>query len=279
MSSRRNRSGPAISLFAFQDIITSVSGIIIVMVLLLSLELVDRPEANSNMVTSAVAANVAEAIVEAVAELESLQHSVQELNSLIGDVANTSPAELAAEIESLRLRIEEKRLQIEQLRDQAEELEREQKRVLVEQFDLKDERERLAEVEQEIADLERQIEQEQTDERLVFSLPKGFKKTGWIAVIEAGKIEIAPLGQEARPLRFTVRPSGFIGTESAADQFLDWADGRSTARSYFLLLVRPSGAADLDELQTSLSRRGFEFGFDLIGAEQSVLHPERGAVP
>lgn len=279
MSSRRNRSGPAISLFAFQDIITSVSGIIIVMVLLLSLELLDRPETKPNSVTSSVAANVETAIVEASAELDTLQLTVQELNSLIGDVANTSPAELAAEIESLRRRIDKKRRQIEQLQIQAQELEQEEKKVLVEQFDLKDERVRLAEIEQNIAGLEQQIEEEKSDDRLVFSMPRGFKKSGWLAVVEAGKIETAPLGREAPPLRFTVRPSGFIGTESAADQFLDWAESRSTTKTYFLLLVRPSGAADFDELETSLTLRGFEYGFDLIGADRVVLHPERGAAP
>lgn len=279
MSSRRNRSGPAISLFAFQDIITSVSGIIIVMVLLLSLELVERPETKPNAVASAVAAEVEAAIAEAEAELKSLQGTVEALNSLIGDIAETSPAELTAEIDSLRRRIEEKKRQIEQLQNQAEELELEEKDVLVERFDLQDERARLETVEQEIAELEEQIEQETSDDRLVFSLPKGFRKSGWLAVIEAGQIETAPLGREARPLRFVDKPSGLIGTDSASDQFLEWAGRRSTTKTYFLLLVRPSGAEVFDELETRLNLRGFEFGFDLIAPHQAVLHPERGAAP
>ena len=47
--SRRGRSGHAISLFAFQDIITSVTAIIIVIVLLLALDLTQQKEGSAGM--------------------------------------------------------------------------------------------------------------------------------------------------------------------------------------------------------------------------------------
>src|SRR5690606_33078725 len=103
--------------------------------------------------------------------------------------------------------------------------------------------------------------------------------SGWLAVIEAGQIETAPLGREARPLRFVDKPAGLIGTDSAADQFLEWAGNKRSTNTYFLLLVRPDGAEVFNEMETSLTLRGFEFGFDLIAADQAVLHPQRGAAP
>ena len=46
--SRRGRSGPVISLFAFQDIITSVTAIVIVVTLFLALDLVQRKQGQAS---------------------------------------------------------------------------------------------------------------------------------------------------------------------------------------------------------------------------------------
>lgn len=249
------------------------------MVLLLSLELVERQEQDSQRITSSVAAEVELAISEAEAELETLQGSVQELNVLLSDIAETSPAELQNEIDSLRRRIEEKEQGLKQLRVQQEQLEEEKEDVLVQQFDRKDEREQLAQATQDLADLQKQIEQERNDDRLVFTLPKGFKKSGWLVVVESDSIEMAPLGRESQPIRFTSRPARFLGTETAADQFMKWARAKNASSSYFLLLVRPSGASLFDKLESRLALSGIQFGFDVIGENQSVIHPKRGAAP
>jgi len=249
------------------------------MVLLLSLELVERPEQDSQRVTSSVATEVESAIAEAEAELETLQGSVQELNTLIEDIAETSPSELQNEIDSLRRRIDQKKQGLNQLAAQEQQLEREKEDVLVEQFDRKDEREQLNEVTQELADLQEQLEQEREEDRLVFTLPKGSKKSGWLAVIESDKVQTAPLGRESRPLRFASRSSSFLSTDSAVDQFMQWAKDKNASSSYYLVLVRPSGASAFNELESRLSLAGIQFGFDLIGENQSVLHPERGAAP
>ncbi|WDI43737.1 hypothetical protein [Bremerella sp. P1] len=256
-----------------------MSGIIIVMVLLLSLELVERPEQDSQRITSSVATDVESAITEAEAELETLQGSVQELNTLISNIAETSPSELQNEIDSLRRRIDEKEQGLKQLHAQEEQLKEEKKDVLVQQFDRKDEREELDKVTRELADLQTQLEQERDEDRLVFTLPKGSKKSGWLVVVDSGRIDTAPIGRESRPIRFTSSSSGFLGTDTAVNQFMEWARDRNASSSYFLVLVRPSGASAFDQLESRLSLSGIQFGFDLIGENQSVLHPERGAAP
>ena len=53
--SRRGRSGPAISLFSFQDIITSVTAIVTVIALLLALDLVQRKQSQSSDSSAAMA--------------------------------------------------------------------------------------------------------------------------------------------------------------------------------------------------------------------------------
>ena len=50
-------------------------------------------------------------------------------------------------------------------------------------------------------------------------------------------------------------------------------------RAYFLLLVRPDAARAFDDVQELLTDKSISHGFDLIGADQSILHPERGAAP
>lgn len=67
--SRRGRSGPAISLFAFQDIITSVTAIVIVVVLFLALDLVQRKESARADSPVGVAADLTDRIAELKREL------------------------------------------------------------------------------------------------------------------------------------------------------------------------------------------------------------------
>ena len=276
--SRRGRSGPVISLFSFQDIITSVTAIVTVITLLLALDLVQRKQSQAGDSSGNLAVELTARLAAAEAELAELNAAAGTTDDLVREVAATSPAELRNEIaqrESTIAELERERARLERQRGQWQTREKEAQ---TEQFDLEPLRQQQANALAEAAELDRQRTSEQVENRTVFSLPRGFQKEGWIVVIDATQIAIAPLGRPAKPV--VVRASGLplIGTSAAAG-FVAWIEREQLRSAYFLLLVRPDAARAFDDVQELLTDKSISHGFDLIGADQSILHPERGAAP
>ena len=280
--SRRGRTNPAISLFAFQDIITSVTAIIIVMVLFLALDLVQRHPGraadSAEDSAGALAEELRQRISEATAELAELQAAAAVADELVRDVAAISPVELAEEIERRRQAIADLQARKQRLEEQQQRWKGRQTTAAAEAFDLRDVHEEQAQVQREITEFERQREQERRENRPVFSLPRGFDKTGWLVVVEADRLSLAPLQRASRPRQFVRSGIGPFGT-SAVTAFLDWVRTEQQTGAYFLLLVRPSGSETFADLTVELGTRGITYGFDLIDAHRTILDPERGAAP
>ena len=276
--SRRGRSGPTISLFSFQDIITSVTAIVTVITLLLALDLVQRKQSKAGDSSGNLAVELVARLAAAEVELAELNAVAGTTDDLVREVAATSPAELRNEIaerQSAIVELERERTRLERQRGQWKTRE---KQAQTEQFDLEPLRQQQANALAEAAELVRQRTSEQVENRTVFSLPRGFQKEGWVVVIDATQIAIAPLGRPAQPV--VVRASGLplIGT-SAAAAFVAWIEREQLRSAYFLLLVRPDASRAFADTQELLTAKSISHGFDLIGSDQVILHPERGAAP
>lgn len=277
--SRRGRSGPTISLFAFQDIITSVTAIVTVLTLLLALDLVQRKESQASNSSGHLSLELAARLAEAEAELAEMQAAVGTTDDLLRTVADKSPAELRTEIaqrESTTTELERERARLERQNTQ---LQSRHKAELARAFDLEPLRKQQQAAQNKTTEIDRQRAAEKAENRTVFSLPRGTRKEGWIVVIDPAQIAVAPLGRPAQPVAF--RSSGrlpLLGTNGSA-AFLEWIDQQQLRSAYFLLLVRPGGADAFDDVQESLTEKRISYGFDLISADQPILHPARGAAP
>lgn len=264
----RGRSGPVISLFAFQDIITSVSGILIVVVLLMALELIEQPEADAATPASDVQ-SMTESLAEAEAELVSLKRRLAAETDAVKAASETSAGELTRQITDVESEIRRLGTQIRRLESDAEKLDAAAAALEVKEFDAAKE---LAEVEQlrrRAQELRSEIESTRNDDRVVFTLPRGFNKPGWLAVLAGHEIAAAPIGVAARPTRFR--------GDSTVEEFLAWAKARDS--DYFLLLIRPTGIDHFNTIEQDFRGRSVAYGFDVVGERLTVLHPERGAAP
>lgn len=274
--SRRGRSGPAISLFAFQDIITSVTAIVTVITLLLALDLVQRKQGKAADSYQNLAEELSQRITAGEAELANLRAAADSADTLVQDVAATSPAQLREEIAAREQEIVRLQAKVDaQLEDQKS-LKNDLKRAQVEQFDLSPVREQAEQARREAEESDRKRAEVKAENRTVFSLPKGFQKEGWLAVIDAKAITVAPLGRAARPTTFT-SSGALLFSKSAADEFLAWIERERLTSAHFLLLVRPEASTTFDEVRNRFKTKEVSFGFDLIGADETLIHPERGA--
>lgn len=265
--SRRRQSGSPVSFFAFQDIITAVSGIVIVMVLLLSLELIQRPTL-AKPVTVEVRDELKATIEEARLELRRLEAGLADRDRLIKELAEMTPKETERQIRTVKQNIIELEHKITLLQEQRSRLEEEKKRVEVRHFDQKDARDELAELQRRIEQLKKELDREETTDRPIFALPRGVDKQGWVVVVSGSKIQAAPMNRVQAPISF-----------DTSDELIDWTNRMDTSSAYLLILVRPSGLDDFEALRPSLRRNDISFGFDLVGADEKILDPIRGAAP
>jgi predicted metal-dependent hydrolase len=275
MSRRSRQSAPTITLFSFQDIIMSTSGIMIMIVLILCLELIESQEISASpAITPAV--SLEDTISQLQREINELERKNAEINSLIQSAAQMTASELDEQIENLQTVNRLLNLDLEGLQAKWREIEDHQS-------DRKMRRDELAELQQQIIagqrDVDRmtqELEIEARENRPIFSLPRGENRDGWIVDISASLIQVAPIGRAERPVVFTSDGKSRFFARSPQQAFLEWSKQKGTD-TYFFLFVRPDGVDAFQEVTEVFNKRDVSYGFDLADSGQVLLHPIRGA--
>ena len=262
MGRRKGNSVP-FSLFAFQDIITSVTGIILLITMMMAVELVQNMQraasAPQEQKSAAVERTLRGAIEENTQEIVRLERLLEETSTIRFDadalrrrLANLSAA--TAELEKQTTRIEATQQEIEQrkaqLAEQSEELTPEA----------------VEEIAQEQRELAQQIQAMRQANRVIFNRPEGAAKTPWLVELNTDQILAAEMGASRAPQAF---PS--------AAEFLMWAGGQNTGAIYFVILVKPDSIETFAALRQELQDRQFEVGYDLLRADQTAIDPNTGA--
>lgn len=267
----RNRRRSPFTLFSFQDIITSVTGIMLLLILLLAIELLQR-RVGADGGSAETARRLAEAANEAREEIERLEALLRQDGAAVMELAAASP-------ETLRRQGHETRQQIERLRSEvarAEAAEQAQKqaedRALAAGFERGADRRQLEELQARADELREKREQLARSNRLIYNPVQGDAKQAWIVELSEGRFVAAPLGRVAAPLeRAEASAAGLLRA------FRAFLGGRNAAREYIVLIVKPSAARAFAALESAVVDSGFDLGFDLIGEDQTVIDPQTGA--
>jgi hypothetical protein len=284
--SRRGRSKDvAISLFSFQDIITSVTAIMILLVLILTLELVTR------VATKGMAAEdrrVAQELKRSVAEmeqrLEQLRKEASAAQTAASDAAGFSAKETAekqakAERAAKELQEEVRRLEV-QLRDAQSSRRTAEGRLAASQTDdpeataarAREADERAAQM--EAANREEKRRQESEAKKasdgtaaartLVFNAPPGTTlEPLLVEIAKDGLVAVGPDGESPRRFAWNL-----LGLSAG---FGDWLKGRNKSREYVVLVLRPSGIERYDAVREAVVSAGFDVGTELIGEQMSLV--------
>lgn len=281
MSSRlRSLNSTKISFFAFQDIITSVSGILILVTLILATEL-DRPASrNRQDADPELEAKLAEILQQAETDARN-----QQLQNLL-TAAETAPAAEKLEADILRLRTqlaEEKskstavaaQLAANQAaitaRDQAlglTTLKAQIKSILEEAAKLAGEEARVRadmdRMEQRVAGVESRLLKLRAREGQLWLLPDKSSTTKEPILATIG-------GAGAKVERFD-RPdqSQAFDSATAASDFEAYLATAKPLNQYIVFLVRPSGIELFDRLVKLAREKGFEVGFDALEENRQI---------
>jgi len=266
MSRRRKRSAP-FSLFAFQDIITSVTGIMLVITMLLALELLERTDAAPPRATAAISKDLQQVIAVAEREIAELEPQLQQRGKRLSSAAAVSPLQLRQQIGELEESIRRLRNLINESRQRDQRTKGRVKKARRQQQQQSRKREEL------LADLLRrstakrqQLRKLQQSNRLIFNPAAGNSKSPWLVEVSAERLLVAESGVAGKPLAF-----------SDVDAFLRWARQQDKRSEYFVLLLKPDAIELFRETRDGLDEAGFDIGFDLLSKGQTVIDPELGA--
>lgn len=273
---RRRSLQTGISLFAFQDIITSVSGILIVFTLILALDIENAtaPAQNASPVATATQEReltlLRERRDELTAEIKDQAELIRQMNQL----PNKDPKQRRAEIQTRQQEIDE---QQKETREKLAQLERNLNSRKASRADAETRlraaakedpseivNKRIAGRKRAITELDAEIAAAKTENRIVYSMPKGDPRTGWIVEVGRNGMAVGPIGKETKPEQFT-----------SEEAFLDWVSRLPRGESYVYFAVRPSGIKRFQSLESRLA--GQDYGFELVGEDQVVLDNESGA--
>lgn len=287
MSRRGRRSESPISLFSFQDIITSVTAIMILLVLILTLELITRQEHQG------VAADDRRTVEQLTQSIDAMRARCRELERQTSNaqqtadhVAAQSAREVESEIRGEQRRAEALRQELASLATKAREAR--QARRAAESELLKAERagsaaqataEQAGRLAAAAARVEESNDREQKRQKAVredlAGQPKGAAKL----------VFNPPVGQELKPILVEVSSNGVAvmnesgtaardfewGITGPPNRFIRWLEQRDKNREYVVIILRPSGLQRLEAMRTAISAAGLELGVELVSEEMDIV--------
>ncbi|MFO7906689.1 MAG: hypothetical protein R6U98_28800 [Pirellulaceae bacterium] len=265
MRRRRQQDSP-ISLLAFQDIITSVTGVLLLLTLLVTLSLISR-ELSSPRVHSRAVSEDASAVLEDIRrEIENLETRIEAGNTELEDFASISPSAVRRELHDLQQRSADLEMDVNVLRRKTEGTSVRLGQWKARKADLAEDRKTLNELERQLERLVEKRRELERDNRLIYNPHQAAEKTAWLVEVRHESMVAARAGKTEQPRKFSSVPS-----------FLRWTRTRSPAQEYFVFILRPQGIENYRQIFRSLRKSDYDLGMDLIGNEQTVMDPARGA--
>jgi len=255
----------------------STSGIMIMIVLILCLELIQRPEISASVSPPRIdSPPVEDTISQLQQEIHRLERRIVDASSLIQSASQMTASEMDEQIQNLQTvnrllsaKRDDLRAMLKQLEDR--QTERNAQRALLAGM-----LQRFETAQREVANMAHELEIETQDNRPVFSLPRGENRSGWIVDVSASRIQVAPIGRPEKPISFVSSRGSLFQSKSPQKAFLEWAKRWGT-KVYFFVFVRPDGVDGFQEISEAFEQANVSYGFDLADSEQMLLHPVRGA--
>lgn len=268
--SRRDRSQAPFSLFAFQDIITSVTGIVILITLMLTLELLQQ-QPSSTSPSAAVVRQVRTALASTEKTAAALRAQLAQGDHAAAAMAMISPTQLMRSRHEATQGIEQLEQELDRLQEQFAVATAAHDTIAAQLFDRAEDTKMLESLRAEIEHITVELETLKKSNRLIYN-PADASQRAWLVDVSRDRLLVAVTGEKSRPRIFT---GGLLRLPTS--QFMRWAEAETDASDYFVLLVRPGALEVFRDLQKQLEARRRVFGFDLIAADAVVIDPEHGA--
>jgi regulator of replication initiation timing len=263
--SRRSKRESAFSLFAFQDIITAVTGIMLLITLLLTLELIGRQDRASQAAASqAISPDIVateDEINQLASQVDALRKQHKEMVSVNTLLAKYDDKQLSTELENTRRTNTKTSEEIEKLKKKLHSAVTEQEKVK----ESKD-NEILKQLNEKIEKTKVKLKEIQKSSRIFVRTAESSSKTNWLIEISKNGLKVAQMGKVSVPNSFT-----------EAYSFKRWLGGRNNSSDHFVLLVKAGGISLYNEISVLLDHEGYSKGSDILQQADHVIDDKTGA--
>ena len=268
---RRARTGaPPFSLFAFQDIITCVMGIMLLLTLMMSLQVnVSHGTGMDDAMQTTVTKLTGESQL-LLRDTAALEARVQEQLAVMNSSALLEASILMKSRDQLSANMRAAQTDLTRVQELSE-ASAERLKAVGTQFQVRQgDAEEARRLQQEIEEIQKQLQELRSGDRKVYNSHDSSAKTCWLVELSAAdEIKVAELGQLRPPRVFT-----------NIDQLLTWLKAVNSNDVAFMILLKPDAAPVFDQVTETLIPLGKPFGFDLLPQEASAFdEPTEGAVP
>ena len=273
----RNEEDSAISLFSFQDIITSLTGIMFLVVLLLVLMLLTSHQPGGRKQAEEVR-ELQSQIEKLRKELQSHQQTQQMLDESLQKLKQLSAEEIEAMHRQLQEQVRQTRQKLENL-TQLNHIVRQENKDIRQKIQTAEETEKtvskkIESLQKEIArqkELLKKKEQEikQKKKLIKFAIDSSSSKKPLLAELDADGIAV--FNPEANN-RIDFKKTG--NADAALREFNMYLAGVDKTEYYFSVAVKPSGFKYANSVLKMLKESKIERGFEILPDNQSTLFGE-----
>jgi hypothetical protein len=266
---RRKRTGaPAFSLFAFQDIITCVMGIMLLLTLMMALNVNLNPgtgmdadmQAAVNMLIdeSAGLRSEVSTLETRIADQLAVLQSGAILNSESLTVSrNTLVGEVAAHQTDLARLNELSAGSLERLKEVESEYESRQ-----------DDEQVIATLKQQKEQLTKKLKHMRTGQKRIYNAHNSSAKDCWLIEFSSSTIiRVAQMGKVDPPRDFR-----------SVAELITWIDAQKGRDVALILLIKPDAADFMEPLTAKLIELAIPFGFDLLPQDATAIDAPSGVV-
>lgn len=264
----RGNAAPPISLFSFQDIITSVAGILIFLTLIMTVELIRHKNDSPPVQTKQLISELATSVPKLEGEIKRLEMQFQQQQEYLDSVAQLSSTRLRDQLTATVGQIASLEESLQDLSARRTKADRRKQEIAQTSAARATDREKLKRLQQHNAATQRQIDEMVKRNRLVYT-NSDTSKSAWLVELD-GKAPCAMrAGQTQIEHRFSAR---------SADDLKSWIRARNSGNEYVVLIIKPSGVDLFEQISEDLGKLNVEVGFDLIEESQTAL-ATAGVVP
>ena len=201
MTRRRRKSSP-FSLFSFQDIVTSVTAVIILITLILTLDLVTRQQASASSQLDKSVTELRAALEQAEAELRVLKQQLQDVGARTLQHASLTPEQRQHDIQQTNEQCIRLRNELEQLQLRQNAIKAQEEAVLARSLESDGLRSELDELRKRTNVTEESRKKILDGDQLIFNKPPGTSKRAWLVDISADVVVVLSFDSGATPQEF-----------------------------------------------------------------------------
>jgi hypothetical protein len=258
---RRGTQGPSVSFFAFQDIITSVVGIFVLITLIMMIDLVSKANSTTHVrkrfqdTFSEVIESLREQLDQLERRSDKLERDAQSLGSVVTWNQKETLKELESAIDVMTQQATRSQQRTQDLQRVIEDQRSLKLRLEIESKNRSPDREELVKLLAQLEKLNSKLGDLQTEEPLVFKSQSLNGRAVIIVDVSSAGISVLDLANDQRK---EWQGSGSIG------QWKSWFSQQRISSLHFFVLIRPGAAKLFATVKSELERSGAIYGYDLM---------------